>query len=198
MATTILKGLNASSLVSSVEINAESGEVKTEKAKITEIKTGETLSFSRLDEAMPWPIPADIQVALKIPGFTPLEELSVYTLKVSHLSAPNYTVLADGQSLGIFTKEQLAAGVNLSQPAIKVLPEIKQLLEAITRKNDLFFERWRNVQVAEVPAWIPAETVETGRAAKIKELDDLIAQAETTINVLRLPKPHQWVIAPVL
>ena len=117
-------------------------------------------------------------------------------LTVNGLSADKYKVSADGHEFGTFTREQLAAGVNLAQGALKGLPEVQELMNAILEKNNLFFNRWRGVQVAELPAWIPAESIESARAAELQKLDAQIAEAEAKVNSLRKPKPHQWVIEP--
>ncbi len=134
--------------------------------------------------------------ALKIPGFTPFDELSFYTLKATGLTAASYTLAADGKSLGVYTKEQLAAGVNLTGPAFNALPEVKALFGAVTAKNDLFFNRWREVQVAEIAKWIPADVVEQARIKRLAELDVEIAKAEAKINSLRMPQSHVWTLTP--
>ena len=87
---------------------------------------------------------------------------------------------------------------NLAEPALKCLPEIRQLLDAIVAKNEIFFNRWRRVQAVDLPDWLPMDAVEPARAAKLKDLDAQIAAAEDKVNSLRKPKPHQWVIAPAL
>lgn len=197
MAVYILKGLNGPSLVSSVEVNALNGAVKAEKAVVTEVKTtAGVVSFTRLDESMPWPVAGEIDTALKIPGFTPLDDLSVYRLKITGLKAGRHDVTIDGKVVGAYTHEQLAAGVNLSAQAGRVLPEVKALFDAIVLKNNLFFKRWREVQIVDVPDWISAEAVAEGRAKRLAELDAEIAKTETRINQLRIPPAHRWTIAP--
>jgi len=197
MAATILKGLNAPAEVSSVEINATTGIVKATKAAVTGVQTGDVLTFTRLDASMPWPVTNIITTGFKLPGFTPLDDLSRYTLKVSGLTSASYTVAADGKSLGVYTREQLADGVNLTAPAFAALPEVKALFDAVAAKNQLFYSRWREVQIAEIPSWIDAKAVEEGRAKRLVELDEQIVKAEARLNELRAPKPHQWTVTPV-
>lgn len=197
MAVNILKGLNAPSLVSSVEIDAAIGVVKAEKAEVTEVKTGDTLSFTRLDAAMPWPVMSEVSTVLKIPGFEPFDDLSRYVLKVTGLTAASYQISADDKPLGTFSKEQLAAGVNLTGPAFRALPEVQALFQAIAAKNQLFYSRWRDVQVAEIPSWISPAAVEEGRAKRLAELDAQLADAEVRLEGLRKPKPHRWTLTPV-
>ncbi len=196
MATSILKGLNAPSLVSSVEIDAKSGEATTANAKVTDVKTGEKISFTRLDEAMPWPVPSDSVLPTPIAGFAPFDDLSRYMLKVTNLPAGKYAVSVDGKEFGNFSQEQLAGGVNLTKAALTGLPEVKALLDAIIAKNELFFMRWRNVQLFEFPDWVSAEAMESARQARLKDLDAKIMEADAALPSLRKTKSHQWLIQP--
>lgn len=196
MSVYILKGMNAPADVSAVEINAATGAVRAGRATVTEVKTGEVLSFVRKDECMPWPVPAEVMNAHKVPGFTPFDELSRYLLRVTGLKAARYQVAADGKPFGIYTKEQLTEGVNLTGPAFKNMPEVKALFDAVTAKNVMFFNRWREVQVAEIAKWIPTDTVEQARVKRLAELDAEIVRAEEKINALRAPQPHVWTLTP--
>ncbi len=194
MATAILKGLNAPSLVSSVEIDAKSGEAKAVQAKVSDVKTGENISFTRLDDAMPWPVPAEAVLPAPIPGFTPFDDLSRYLLRVTNLPVGKYAVSVDGKAFGTFSQEQLAGGVNLAQAALSGLPEVKALLDAILVKNELFYTRWRNVEVFEFPDWVPAEPIESARQARLIDMDAKILEADAALASLRKPKPHEWSI----
>lgn len=203
MAASILKGLHAPSLVSSVELDAKSGVARTEKAKVSEVKTGATLSFTRLDDSLPWPIGA-APLVLQIPGFTPQGDLSQYTLKVTNLTAPRYDVLLDNKKVATYTAAELAAGVNLSTlTSGSIADQSNALLKAILEKNLTFFERWRHVQLygisspvkGEPPAWVKGD-IEASRIAELKRLDDEIAVQENKINALRLPNPHSWTLQP--
>ncbi len=196
MAAHILKGLNAPSLVSSVEIDTARGAVKAEKAKISDVKTGDTLSFVRQDEDMPWPIPGEAAVALGIPGFTPLNDLSRYMLKVTNLPAANYKVSLDDKELGTFTKEQLAEGVNLSMQAAAAMPETAKLFKDIAAKNQGYRRRWREIQLATAPSWIPADTVEAARQKELARLDAQLADLDAKLNEPRVPGPHIWTVKP--
>ena len=143
---------------------------------------------------------------LQIPGFTPLDDLSRFELKVTNLTAPSYDVLVDGQKVATYTQAQLAAGVNLSSLTSGPIFEQQQaLLKAILLKNNTFFRRWRQVQLAEIPAAtttapatpnVAPPDPEAARVAELKSLDDKIAAMEAQINTLRLPKPHVWTLQP--
>jgi hypothetical protein len=195
MATHILKGLNAPALVSRVELDARSGKATTEGARVEKIATGDTLSFTRTDSALPWPVLPDAAVALKIPGFTPLQDLSRYELKIANLSAPKYDVLVDDKVIGTWTREDLAAGIIVSGVTTgPMYDQTQTLLKKIIDKNNTFYTRWREVQILELPSW--AKSVEADRAAELKRLDDAIATQESAINTLRQPLPHVWTLKP--
>lgn len=196
MAAYILKGLKAPSLVSSVEIDAATGKVNAEKAKVTDVKTGETLTFTRLDESIPWPMPLkETELALKIPGFTPLDDLSNYALKVTSLPRANYKVALDGIELGTFSKEQLAGGVNLSRQAAGIMPEAGDLLKTINTKNQVFFHRWRNVQLFQKPDWLPADVINAAMTKELAKQDATLAELDAK---LKAPKTqaHVWTLTP--
>jgi lysophospholipase L1-like esterase len=202
MATAILKGLGAPSLVSSVEIDAAArrlGVVDNATAELqpADAATPGTLSFVRTDKALPWPVSAGAAPALQIPGFTPFDDLSRYLLKVNGLPAASYTLNIDAVRIGDFTREALAGGVNLSQTAGPISAQGQRLLSRIIEKNNLFFERWRKVQLYAEPAWANGPAFEALRNTELARLDGAIADAEKDIDALRLPVAHTWTLVPV-
>jgi hypothetical protein len=62
-------------------------------------------------------------------------------------------------------------------------------------KNDLFYTRWRDDQLANIPGWIDAAVVEAGRKKKLAELNTLLERAR--IDSLRCSQYHVWTVAPV-
>ncbi|HEX8372015.1 MAG TPA: SGNH/GDSL hydrolase family protein [Chthoniobacterales bacterium] len=206
MATYLLKGLNAPALVSSVEINAAEGpryQAKTQNATVTplEVSSGAgatvPLTFTRLDNALPWPIHPETKLAQSLPGITPLQDLSRYELKIANLAAPRYEIRIDDIAVGTWTKEELAAGINLSQAPGPIHDQAQKLLQKILEKNKLFYNRWRNVQLFRVPVWLQTPEAEAARAAELARLDAQIAAFEVEINELRKPVAHTWTVAPI-
>ncbi|MBW3636502.1 MAG: hypothetical protein KY445_08570, partial [Armatimonadetes bacterium] len=219
MATHILKGLGAPRLVSSVEIDVTApnsyrltssqnaliawrGSVLSQPQNLLVgpvfiNKNSPNLSFVRTDGALPWPIHPDTKLALDIPNFKPLDELSRYELKVTNLPQSKYEISIDDQSIGTFSREQLSAGVNLSNNAGPITVQAQQLLQKILDKNDAFNTRWRNVQIFQAPEWLKTD-IETARTAELARLDAQIAAMESEIDELRKPKPHVWTLKPVI
>ncbi|MCP5524632.1 MAG: SGNH/GDSL hydrolase family protein, partial [Verrucomicrobiales bacterium] len=153
MAWAILKGLNADALVSRVEIDTASGKVgKAERCNVESLRVGDgRVAFDRKDEALPMPIDTRAEAALKLAPV--LEDLSRYELQVSGLAAGEYDVTIDGEAVGQFSSDALAAGVNLAGNAGPITSQARKVLDLVFQKNDLFFRRWRDVQLYRLPGW---------------------------------------------
>jgi lysophospholipase L1-like esterase len=186
MAWAVLKGLHASRLVSTAEIRvsnqkARKGSVK--GCKVTKLEVaGDAISFDRLDDCLPMPIDSRALSALKLAPI--LNDLSQYELKVSGLTAGKYDVLIDGEKAGTVTKEELAAGWNMTTAEGPIAKQNAELLKLVFDKNNIFFERWRKVQL------------DPKRQSELPALDQKIAEREASINKLRQPKPHHFELKP--
>jgi hypothetical protein len=114
MAFCILKGLGAPADVSSVTVNADG--VKLVAAKgcaVTELASKDgSLHFTRLDEGLPFNY--GIFYGLNYRHVPVPDELNRYLLTVTSLPKGRYEVTADGRSAGVFSAEQLAAGINIA------------------------------------------------------------------------------------
>lgn len=204
MAASILKGLSFPSLVSSAEINATDKKiVSSENCAVTDVAfTDGTLTFSRLDKALPF-YPAD---AIAILPWAPiLEELNDYRLKVAGLAAGKYEIRIDGSRVTELTSEQLAAGVNLAAAVLAAGPisdQVKAVVSAVEKKNryhhDFIF---RGIVLSSVPAWvydaIPRTELDAKKQKLIQErLEKLPAMDAEIAKALEI-KAHKFVIAPV-
>jgi lysophospholipase L1-like esterase len=199
MAAAILKGLGAPALVSHMEIDAAVAKVKAAQGCTAEILPGAgdgVLAFRRADDSLPWPIPPEAALVLTVPGFTPLEDLSLYDLKVTGLKAEKYDLAIDDQVVGTFTKEALARGVNLTSAAGPITAQGAQLLQAVIDKNNLFFDRWRKTLVPNLPASLKEADVPADVKEKLAQEDRAIAEKEKQINALRVPAPHVFKLTP--
>ncbi|HEV7404013.1 MAG TPA: GDSL-type esterase/lipase family protein [Chthoniobacteraceae bacterium] len=121
MATVILNGLGASGEVSSATISADGKVVDAKRCKITDAAAKDgTISFTRLDEASPWPIlPSAKPAAQLVPKML---QLSQYTLTVTGLKDDaSYAVTFDGKPAAVVTGRELAAGWNMTTAYDSVL-----------------------------------------------------------------------------
>lgn len=192
MAWAVLKALGAPAIVSRAEFDGKTGKLTAaEGCSVTNIKTPErALTFDRTDKALPMPIDSRAEAALALAPI--LDDLSRYELKVNDLPPGTYNLTIDGETCGSATAEQLAKGWNLSTNAAPITKQARELLAAVIRKNDVFFTRWRNVQLYQFPKW--ADTAENGklRDAEIVKLDSQVAELESQINSLRQPAVHHF------
>ncbi len=189
MAWTILKQLNAPALVSACGIDVSrwffmSKVVCQKNCDVSNVKVKDgTLSFDRLDHALPMPVDARAAAALALAPVS--EDLNRYMLKVAGLEAAQYQLSIDGLKAAVFSREQLAQGVNLATVATPNSAQALQVLDLVFKKNDVYFERWRKVQLG------------NGPAEKLAELDKRIAEFETQIDAARKPRLQRFELKPV-
>ena len=192
MAWTILKQLGATPLVSKATIDASDSRVEAaEGCKIDHLKVdGGSVSFDRFDDALPMPIDPRAEPALKLAPV--LADLDQYILQVPGLPAGNYALSIDGEAVGKASSDDLAKGWNLATDAGPITKQAQDVLALVFRKNDLYFNRWRNVQLYHFPSW--AQTAETShlRDEELARLDKEIAEKEAEIDSTRKPKSHRF------
>jgi len=150
MAEALLKAWNAPSTVTSVEIDAAKKRVV--HAINTEIdglaSQASALTWKQTDSALPMPYdPNNPVTALVMRCSDFVQALDQEPLKVTGLEAERYALKIDDESVGVFTREQFAEGINL---AALSTPMSKQAMtvETLTDKHNLVhYGRWRMIQV---------------------------------------------------
>ncbi len=186
MAYEALKSFGATPLVSSAEILVKGDASKVASAKqclVSKLSSkGNTVSFDRLDNSLPLPIDDRALSALALAPV--VADLSVFELKVTGASSASYDVTIDGQKAATVTREQLAAGWNMTTAEGPIAQQGAEVLRLIFEKNDVFFERWRNVQL------------NPDRQAELPAMDAKIAELEAKINAARQPKTHHFELKP--
>jgi len=202
MATVILQRFRAPALVSSVSVDAAARSISSSQDCVVEwqdVPNG-ALQIKRTDRALPWPLPDDpaIDLALKLPGFDPATALNRYEYKVTGLKPGYYKLTIDGAEIGTYLGSDLARGINLG--FVKQGPiydQEQQLLQAVTAKNEAYYNRWRNVQLYQTPGWLQGPGLEGARSAEMARLDKVISDAEDNIETLRKPVTHVFRLDPV-
>ena len=66
----------------------------------------------------------------------------------------------------------------------------------MVQKNNLYFNRWRSVQLFTFPAWAQSPEAENQRAAELARLDQKIAESEALIEKVRKPQSHHFELKP--
>lgn len=196
MAWAILKALGAPPLVARAEIDATASKlVSAQACRVDNLKMADgALSFDRSDDALPMPIAPQATPALKLAPI--LADLNRYELLVTGLAPGNYDVAIDDSPVAKLSAEDLAKGWNLAVAAGPITQQARQVLTLVFQKNDLFFNRWRNVQLYQLPDWAQGPEIETKRAAQVARLDEQIAGLEARIDEARKPKTHHFTLKP--
>jgi len=143
-----------------------------------------------VDAALPMPIDPKAEPALKLAPI--LQDLDQYELKVTGLPAGNYGLSIDGESVGKANSEDLAKGWNLATTAGPITKQAQDVLALVFQKNNLFYQRWRAVQLYEFPGWAQSPEAESKRAAELARLDKQIAETEAQVDAARKPKSHHF------
>jgi lysophospholipase L1-like esterase len=196
MAWAVLKGMGASAAVSSVQIDSAAKKLASaEGCQVTNLKFANgVISFDRLDNALPMPIDERAEAALKLAPI--LEELDRYELRISGLAQGNYQVEIDGEPAGEVSAENLSKGWNLANSKGPITTQAREVLKLVFEKNNVFFHRWREVQLYSAPTWANSPELETKREAELAKIDTQIAGLENQIQTARKPKSHNFKIKP--
>ena len=149
MAAELLKSWQAPALVSAVEIDASAKKVADAKGtKVSELKTGDGISWMQLDEALPMPVDLkDPVIALAVKSSDFVQALNQQMLKVTGLSAGSFILKIGGDEIGSFTSEQLSQGINLAILPTPMLQQAAQVHKLTLQHNTMHFQRWRQIQV---------------------------------------------------
>lgn len=192
MAEALLLAWHAPAEVTAVEIDAESKQVsRAVNTNITDLHADAALSWTQDDAALPMPLDTKdplIGLALRASDF--VDALDRQPLKVTGLPRDRYALRIDGEAVGSFSRQDLAAGVNL---VTLPTPMLKQSLEvhALTlRHNLVHYERWRHFQV-------PLQEQKLERLQSVLDsLDALEAELLAQQHAAALPKPRHYELSP--
>ncbi len=152
MADAILRAWHAPAVVADLEIEVTASHVRArrlENAEVTELRLKPTLSWTQLDRSLPMPFdPKDEAIGLVLRSSKIVESLDQEVLMVAGLPETKYSLKIDGEEVGVWTREELAHGVNL---ALRDTPMLKQALGVYAyagRLRALRMAQWQGVQVA--------------------------------------------------
>jgi len=192
----LLKSWHAPALVSAVEIDASAKKVvDAKKTKASELKTGDAISWTQFDEALPMPVDLnDPIVALAVKSSDFLQALDQETLKVTGLSAANFNLKIDGEEAGSFSREQLAEGINLATLPTPMAKQAAEVHKLTLHHNNIHFQRWRQIQVP----FAEDKTPKVQKAAQglMAALDEEEADVVKKQRAAAQSRRHQFQLAP--
>lgn len=150
MAEALLKAWNAPALVTDVEIDAAGKSVtRADNSTVTDLNNENgRVSWTQLDNALPLPINLqDKLVALVARSSDLIQALDHEPLKVTGLAPGRYGLKIDGEDAGVFSSDELAAGINLAILPTPMLKQAEAVHSLTVEHNDLHSARWHNLQV---------------------------------------------------
>jgi hypothetical protein len=141
------------------------------------------LSFKRLDERSPWPIPANCRPALDL--MPEIADLSRYMLTVTGLAAGDYTVWINGGEVAQLSSDKLAAGWNMGTLGSGPNAERgAKIVALVTKLQGPLNNAWRGASKAK-------------DAAKLAEAQTAIEACEAELAAACRPMAMQVEIRPV-
>jgi lysophospholipase L1-like esterase len=197
MAAALLKELGAESFVSSATVDAKEMTADAKGCKVTSViaQTG-GVSFDRIDDCLPFPIPDEARGALRL--YPTILDMSQYTLKVTGLKSGVYVLKVNNVPIATLPSKELEAGVNLtsfgSDPKSKMANPIaaqgKAVLAAVSARAGLV-SQWRGMSKAALADKAPAELM-----TKLNAMTMKVAEADEAIRVAAQPKKLHFDITP--
>lgn len=184
MAAALLKELGANPNVSSATIDAAGKLVEAKGCTIEGIKAEDgKLTFERLDECLPFPIPDEARAVLALDPT--ILELSQYTLKVTGLKGDTYQLKVNGTALGTVNAKELEKGINLTDFATgPIAAQGKVVLAAVAAKEGIV-GNFRNESKA-AHAKDAAPELKTKLAERLKEVEAADAKIRSAAKPQKL------------
>ncbi len=163
MAASLLEAWGATPTVTTVEIDAASSKVKSVNTTVSGLESKGALSWTQKDEALPMPVPMnDPIMALAVKSSDFIEKFNREILRVTGLDSPTYQLKINGRLIGAFTRENLAAGVNLAELDTPMSQQAAQVHDLTIKRADIHNIRWRQVQ-------LPLHNLLPARAAAVED-----------------------------
>jgi lysophospholipase L1-like esterase len=196
MAAEMAKGWGMGSMVSMVGLDAAAGAVTTTtnaQAHIQSTQGG--LTWTTTEGALPLPIDFQDKITrLVIQASDIVDTLDQEILQIASLPAASYQLKIDDKDIAAFTREQLAAGVNLATLDTPMLEQAMKVLQYAHQHTDIHWEVWRNVRLNLTHYDSPAVNDAVNKAIEHMEAanQEAVAMERKTAH----PLPHTFALVP--
>jgi lysophospholipase L1-like esterase len=193
MAASLLEAWGVSPVISRVEIDAASAQIKDAvNTSVSDLNTKGFIRWTQKDEALPMPVPMnDPLMALAVKSSDFVENFNRETLRVTGLEAPTYQLRINGRLIGAFNSETLAAGVNLAELDTPMMQQAAQVHDLTLKRADIHNIRWRQVQ-------LPLQNMLPARAAAVEDnLDALDNDLAALQHATAQPASCLYELTPV-
>jgi len=194
MAEALLKAWHAPSAVTDVKITVnDTPESTATNTQVTDLETGESISWTQLDEALPMPVDTkDPLTALVLKASDFVEAMNREMLRVGGLSAAKYSLKIDGDLVGTYTPKELAEGLNLGALDTPMMKQAAAVHNLTLKHNEIHFARWRAAGVSLDGVPVPAAHLQAADDA----LDALEADVVEQQRAAAQPRPHHYELTP--
>ena len=134
--------------VDAVTLDGAAGTVlSTRNTQVTGTSHQGPLVWTQTDDCLPLPIDrSDAGVNLVLKSSDIMESLDQQILMVTNLSAANYELKIDNTELGSFSREQLAAGVNLAALKTPMLEQSLKVVQMFRAQQEIADEAFHGIQ----------------------------------------------------
>ena len=193
MAASLLESWGASPIVTRVEIDAASAQVKDAiRSTVSGLEAKGSIRWTQKDEALPMPVPMnDPLMALAVKSSDFVEKFNRETLRVTGLDAPSYQLKINGRLIGAFTRENLASGINLAELDTPMMQQAAQVHDLTIKRADIHNIRWRQVQM-------PLQNMLPARASAVEDnLDALDNDLAAIQRATAQPASCSYELTPV-
>jgi lysophospholipase L1-like esterase len=195
MAASLLEAWGASPIVTRVEIDAGSAQIKEQSfnTTVSDLEAKGSIRWTQKDDALPMPLPMnDPLMALAVKSSDFVDKFNRETLRVTGLDAPSYQLRINGRLIGAFTRETLASGINLAELDTPMMQQAGQVHDLTLKRADIHNIRWRQVQ-------LPLQNMLPARAAAVEDnLDALDNDLAALQRATAQPASCLYELTPVL
>jgi lysophospholipase L1-like esterase len=193
MAEGLLKAWKAPAIVTEVEIDAVRRAATVQaNTHVSDVKSEKGIAWTQMDDALPMPLNRqDPLVGLVLKSSDFVDALDREPLRVKGLSGRNYRLDIDGESVGTFSADQLASGINLADLPTPMARQAAAVHSLTLQHTGIHNTRWRQLQVS-------MQTNETPELLNaLKSLDELDARLVRDQRAAAQPKPHRYQLTSV-
>jgi lysophospholipase L1-like esterase len=196
MAAEMAKGWGMGSIVSMVGLDAAAGTVLTAtNAQAHILSTQGGLTWTATEGALPLPIDFQDKITkLVMQASDIVATLDQEILQLANLPAASYQLKIDDQDIAVFTREQLAAGVNLATLNTPMLQQSMKVLQYAHQHTDIHWEVWRSLRLNLTHYDSPAVNDAVNKAIAHMEAanQEAVAMERKTAH----PQPHTFTLIP--
>jgi hypothetical protein len=119
------------------------------------------------------------------------QKLNQQMLAVTNLTPGDFELKIDGATVGKFSSEQLATGVNLALYETPMLAQARSVWNSVWQRADMYYHFWRDVEFN--ATWAD----EAKRAQMSKAVNELSDDMVLKAREMAKPKPHKFELARV-